>query len=234
MAKSDRLFRLLNGLRGRRGPVTADQLARENEISVRTVYRDIETLRSAGALIDGAPGYGFSLTEDPSLPPQNLTRLEIEALAMGLREVMQSGDQELAEAADKAMTKIVARLPDRQQRQAMHLAQHIWRRTARDVPQSTVSLIRQACWDEVAVRMIYEDVEGNRTERIVLPLLLEFQDQVLLLHAWCNLRSAFRQFRIERIVQIDITDESFRPRRVPLLRQYIVDVFNYPSETNWP
>lgn len=224
MAKSDRLFRLLDGLRGRRGPVTAARLAEENGVSLRTLYRDIEALRSAGALIEGEAGFGYSLTEDPALPPQSLSRLEIEAVAMGLREVMQSGDAELADAADKALTKIVARLPKRQQREAMHLAQHIWRRNRRVVPVDVVGLLRRACWDEVAVDMVYTDVEGRQTTRRVLPLLVEFQDDVLLLHSWCKLREAFRQFRVERIDSVLRTGESFRPGRAALLRQYIHDV----------
>lgn len=90
MARSERLFRILDGMRGRRGPVTAAELARDNGISERSVYRDIETLRASGARIEGAPGYGYALTEDPALPPQSFNRLEIEAVAMGLKEVMQS------------------------------------------------------------------------------------------------------------------------------------------------
>ena len=64
MARADRLFRLLDALRRLPAPVTADRLADETGVSPRTLYRDIDALRAAGALIDGAPGFGYTLTED--------------------------------------------------------------------------------------------------------------------------------------------------------------------------
>lgn len=123
MARPDRLFRLLDALRRLPQPVTAARLAEETEVSQRTLYRDIETLRAGGALIDGAPGLGYSLTEDPALPPQMFTRLEVEALVLGLAEVRFAGDPALVKAADAALAKITATLPERVQRQAIHAVQ---------------------------------------------------------------------------------------------------------------
>ncbi|MGR3583777.1 MAG: helix-turn-helix transcriptional regulator, partial [Pseudooceanicola nanhaiensis] len=70
MPRTDRMFRLLHLLRTLPAPVTAARLAEETGVSERTLYRDIGALRSAGAVIDGAAGFGFTLTEDPALPPQ--------------------------------------------------------------------------------------------------------------------------------------------------------------------
>ncbi len=72
MSRPERLFRLLNALRVLPKPVTAARLARETEVSDRTLYRDIESLRAGGALIDGAPGLGYTLTEDPPCRPRPL------------------------------------------------------------------------------------------------------------------------------------------------------------------
>ena len=68
MARTDRLMRLMNALRRLPAPVTAQRLADETGISQRQLYRDIATLRAGGALIDGAAGLGYVLTEDPALP----------------------------------------------------------------------------------------------------------------------------------------------------------------------
>ena len=122
MARTDRLFRLIDALRRLPPPVTAAQLAAETEVSPRTLYRDIDTLRRGGALIDGAPGYGYTLTEDTALPPQTFTQEEIEALVLGLAEAQHRGDPALSAAADTALGKIIATLPDRMQRQAQHAA----------------------------------------------------------------------------------------------------------------
>jgi predicted DNA-binding transcriptional regulator YafY len=202
-------------------PVTAARLAAETEVSQRSVYRDITALRAAGARIEGEAGLGYVLAEDPALPPQNLTRLEIEALLMGLAEVRNSGDSELAAAADAAGAKIIARLPDRQQREAMHSVLYLFRKDRRQVAQRDLGLLRLACWDEIAVDLSYAAMDGKTTTRRVLPLTIAYLDHALMLLAWCCLRNDYRKFRIDRIVSAALTDESFRPQRVPLLRDYV-------------
>lgn len=221
MSKSDRLFRLLHLLRSLPAPVTAARLAADAGVSARTLYRDIETLRAGGALIDGAPGYGYTLTEDPALPPQMFTRLEVEALVLGLAEVQQSGDRALGDAAESALAKIVATLPDRVQRQALHSVLQVYKWNRPPGPPSEIGLIREACWEERALDLTYEDGQGFRTERRVWPLSVVYLDNSQMLLAWCCLRQALRKFVLQRIVAVQATDESFRPRRVPLLREFL-------------
>lgn len=221
MARIDRLFRLLHVLRSLPPPVTAARLAVETEVSERSIYRDIAALRAAGALIEGEAGFGYVLTEDPALPPQSFDRLELEALLMGLAEVRNSGDDALAGAADTAGAKIIARLPDRQQREAMNSVLYLFRKDRRSVPQRDLGLLRRACWDEVAVDLSYADMDGRYSVRRVLPLTIGYLDHALLLLAWCCLRSDYRKFRLDRIESATLTDESFRPKRVPLLREFV-------------
>lgn len=221
MARSDRLFRLLHVLRSLPPPVTAARLAMETEVSERSIYRDIAALRAAGARIEGEAGYGYALTEDPALPPQSFTRIEIEALLLGLTEAGFSGDAQIAAAAETALTKIIATLPERQQREAAHAVQYVSRRQTRSVPVIDLAPIRSACWDERALDLHYADKAGQITTRRVLPLTIAFLDNVLVLLGWCCLRQDYRQFRIDRIVTVTPTEESFRPRRVALLNTYI-------------
>ena len=72
-------------------PLTAARLAEETGVSLRWLYRDIDSLRAAGARIEGERGYGYRLTEDFALPPQTFERIEIEALVLGLNEVRHMG-----------------------------------------------------------------------------------------------------------------------------------------------
>ena len=224
MARSDRLFRLLTALRMLPQPVTAARLAEETEVSERTIYRDIETLRAGGALIDGAAGAGYSLTEDPALPPQMFTRLEIEALVLGLAEVRQMGDPAMGKAAEVAMAKIVATLPERVQRQAVHAVSRSIRFQIRPAPPNHVALLREASWAEQEVNLTYVDQSGTMTQRQIWPLAIVYFDQALMCLAWCCLRQDYRRFHLDRMQDVALTGNSFRPRRVPMLRDYVAKV----------
>ncbi|MCY1128303.1 YafY family protein [Frigidibacter sp. RF13] len=224
MARADRLLRLLTAFRLLPQPVTAGRLAAETGVSERTLYRDIEALRAGGALIDGAPGLGYVLTEDPALPPQMFTRIEVEALALGLAEVRQMGDPALAQAAKAAMAKITATLPERLQRQAIHAVSHSVRFDPRPPAPTHVGLIREASWEERALDICYRDLVGRESERRIWPLSIVWFDRALMCLAYCTLRQDFRRFHLDRMRDVRLTDQSFRPRRVPLLRDYVAMV----------
>ncbi|MCC6518460.1 MAG: YafY family protein [Tabrizicola sp.] len=221
MPKSDRLFRLLNAFRMLPQPVTAARLAEETGVSERTLYRDIQALRAAGALIDGAAGTGYILTEDPALPPQMFTRLEVEALVLGLAEVTQSGDALLAKAAAEAQAKIIATLPDRVQRQAIHAVSRSYRYERRTPAPAHLHLLREAAWEERAVDLTYRDASGQETARRIWPLGTVFLDREVQVLAFCCLRQDFRRFKVAQMAEVRPADESFRPRRVPLLRVFL-------------
>ncbi|NCP18185.1 MAG: YafY family transcriptional regulator [Erythrobacter sp.] len=221
MARQDRLMRLLSALRRLPSPVTAERLAAETEISRRQLYRDIATLRAGGVLIDGAAGFGYTLTEDPALPPQSFSRLETEALMLAVGSLDQLGDERLAKAGRDAMARIIATLPDRQARQAMHAIMRSWR-PAEDRPEIAVDvdLLRQACWDETSVTITYRDRQEQVTEREILPLGLSYSPTTLMVVGWCLLREGYRTFEVARMERLEWGETSFRPRRVELLRRY--------------
>ncbi|MGV2109411.1 helix-turn-helix transcriptional regulator, partial [Agrobacterium vitis] len=111
MSGPDRLLRLLQLMRVMAPPITAERLAAERGVSVRSIYRDIELLRLSGARIEGERGYGYRLIEDYALPPQTFDRLEIEAITVGLGEVRQMGDPDLARAAESVLAKVACWFP---------------------------------------------------------------------------------------------------------------------------
>ena len=224
MSRADRLLRLLSAIRRLPQPVTAERLAEETEVSPRTLYRDIAALRAGGALIDGEPGLGYTLTEDPALPPQMFTRLEIEALVLGLAEVELAGDPALTLAAQSARAKVIATLPERLQRQALHASAQIYRFEKRPAVPACLPLIREAVWEERTVSLTYTDRDGSLTERVIWPLSVIFLDKTLMLLAWCTLRQAFRRFRLENMGDVTLTEQSFRPRRVALLRDFLAEL----------
>jgi predicted DNA-binding transcriptional regulator YafY len=221
MPRSDRLLRLLQLIRVMSPPITAARLADETGVSVRALYRDIDALRAAGARIEGQRGYGYRLSEDPSLPPQSLDRDEIEALALGLAEVGSWGDPTLRNAAASVLTKVAATLSDERGQQLVHAIARVFQPEPRYAGDIDLTLLRDACWQEVAVRIGYRDLQDRNSEREILPLSLVYNEDCITVLAWCCLRDDFRMFRTDRMIEIQSTCRSFRPRRVVLLRRYL-------------
>ncbi len=220
MSRSDRLIRLMQVLRRLPAPVTAARLSEEMEVSERSIYRDIQSLRNSGAIIDGEAGFGYTLTEDPALPPMQFEPDEVEALALGLHTVSKLGNPQFTSAAQNALVKLEASLPSRLGQRLRHatVGSHI----LRNLPASEVDFpeLREAIWNEQAIRLDYLDLNEQTSRRKIWPLTIYFFSEVQALISWCCLRSDFRMFRLDRIQSIDYLDETFRPNRVGLLREY--------------
>ncbi|HEX9449163.1 MAG TPA: HTH domain-containing protein, partial [Dongiaceae bacterium] len=114
MSRAERLLELLQALRRHRHPVSAALLSAELEVSTRSIYRDIQSLRSQGAAIEGEAGIGYILRPGFTLPPLSLDENEIDALVLGARWVMQLADPTLSLAARNLIAKISAVLPSDQ------------------------------------------------------------------------------------------------------------------------
>ncbi len=224
MSRTARLFQLMQALRSGPSPRTSQQLAQDLGVSPRTVHRDIESLRGLGAVIDGEAGFGFTLIEDATLPPLGFTDDELEALVLGLREVQAIGDPGLADAAGNALRKLQGRLPQRQSHRLTHAVLTATRFDRPAKPTITVGDLRQATWDERTIEFAYTDAKGDDTRRKVNPLSIVYMDRSNVLISWCHLRQDFRVFRLDRIREMSVTDESFRPNRIPLLREALAQI----------
>src|SRR5581483_9434258 len=111
MNRTERLLTLLQVLRRYRHPVSGQRLADELNISIRTLYRDIATLQSQGADIEGEPGVGYILRPGFFIPPLMFSQTEMEALMLGMLWVSTFADRPLAKAASDALSKIKEVLP---------------------------------------------------------------------------------------------------------------------------
>ncbi|SDX46320.1 Predicted DNA-binding transcriptional regulator YafY, contains an HTH and WYL domains [Ruegeria halocynthiae] len=224
MSRTARLFQLMQALRSGPSPRTSVQLAQDLGVSPRTVHRDIDALRGLGAVIDGEAGFGFTLIEDATLPPLGFTNDELEALVLGLREVQLIGDPALSDAASEALRKLQGRLPQRQSHRLSHAVLTATRFNRPAIPTIDVADLRQAAWDERVVEFAYTDAKGADTRRRVNPLSIVYMDRASVLLSWCHLRQDFRVFRLDRMQAMDVSEESFRPKRVPLLREAIARI----------
>lgn len=230
MAKNNRLLELMQVIRTLPAPITAARLAQELGTTTRTIYRYIDDLRAAGAVIDGAAGYGYSLVEDPAMPPMIFDTDEIEALVLGLREVQQIGDPVLAKAAANVLSKVNASLPARTQTYLQNAVLHAKRFRPRPKIKIDVAALRQAAREEWVIEIAYADAQGVASTRHVQPLSIVFMDDKLILLAFCLLRKDSRAFRVDRIKMLSVTDQSFRPKRVGLLREALAKIKRETTE----
>lgn len=218
--KTGRLFAIIDGLRRRRRPVTAEVLAEEQGVSVRTLYRDIQALVALGAPIEGEAGVGYVLRPGFFLPPLMFTADELEALVLGARWVEGRQDGSLSRAAGLALAKIAAASPD-ELRQRIDEAglwpvSSRWRET--DAP--LLATVRAAMRAEKILHIDYADERGAVTERAIWPAALAFYEDKQIIAAWCLLRQDFRSFRIDRIGAARIGDEGFGRRRAVLMADW--------------
>ena len=220
MRRADRLFQIIQLLR-RRHVVTAAYLARELEVSERTVYRDIRDLVGSGVPIDGEAGVGYTLRRGFDLPPLMFTEDELQALVLGARLVSSWGDASLARSAADALARVEAALPDRLK---ARLEQTPLYAPGFHVPSETIASLtplRTAIEDRRVVWLRYADEAAIETERTIRPLGLFFWGYRWSLSAWCELRNGFRSFRLDRIREMSVLDERF----VALPGQTLEDYF---------
>lgn len=220
MSRTVRLFDLITLLRARRLPVTALELARALNISERSIYRDIETLRALGALVEGEAGLGYSLRDGFFLPEFAFSSDELDALILGLGWVAQRGDPSLVAASESALAKIMAaksrRASETLDPPALITAASPSLRL--DPPQSKP--LRDAIRTQRKVKIHYEDGHGAESERTIWPIAIVYFDDVRVLAAWCESREAFRHFRLDRLSITGLLEDRYPGRRHALVKAW--------------
>jgi predicted DNA-binding transcriptional regulator YafY len=221
MRRADRLLRLIQILRRHRRPVTGDVMARELEVSLRTIYRDIADLVTDGVPIRGEAGVGYVLGEGYDLPPMMFTTDELEAVMLGLRWVERRGDADLARAAQDTAAKIGAMIPERLRPVLFDAALLVPPRFNQTIERIDVGKLRMAIRDGRKVQVAYRDEKGAATTRVIWPIAVSYFDAQRLIVAWCELRKDFRSFRTDRMQMMDVMPEKYPGRRKVLLKTWL-------------
>lgn len=220
MSRADRLLRLVQVLRRYRQPVSAQTLAEELLVSVRSVYRDVQTLREQGATIEGEPGVGYVLRPGFLLPPLMFTDDELEALVLGLRLTAEHADDALGRAASDVVAKLRAVLPKDLRAVVDETALLAGPALGRPPEQIEISEVRQAIREQKKARIAYTSEAGGATERVIWPLGLGFFQRSRLVVAWCETRADFRSFRTDRIKRWQTLPARLPRSRSALLREW--------------
>jgi len=203
--RAERLHALSEMLRrsGTRG-VSADRLAREFEVSVRTVKRDLDALERSGAPIWSrpGPGGGYGLAQAASLPPVSLSSAQAVAL---MAAVSAASDAPYADLAAAGVRKIMDVLDPSTRAQADELAGRVWVNAAPASSRAARSAMEQAMAEQRVLRIRYTSCEGATTTRDVEPVLFASTGGRWYLVGWCRLREAMRWFAVPRVERATVT-----------------------------
>lgn len=222
MAKAGRLLKIITLLKGRRTVITARQLAEVVETSERTIYRDIQVLLDTGFPIEGEAGVGYRLQPGFEIPPIMFTAEQLLAVQLGLKMVKGWTDKDLAIAAEQARLKIDAVLPERLKQtdpdNSLLVPSHFIHSVASDY----ALVIRKAIKQHNGLMLKYTRADGEHSSRAVQPLGLVYWGQKWTLIAWCLLRSDYREFRLDRMQQLDVNEGFMIERSDISLDDYLM------------
>lgn len=221
MRKAERLFQIITLLRGRRTAMTAQQLADVLEISVRTLYRDIQALVLSGVPVEGEAGIGYRLRPGYQLPPLMFDAEEVLALLVGSRMVRAFTDPDLARAALRAESKIRSILPPDLQQKAARQPYRIPVLQRDERARIVHRDLRRACESQRCVQIDYLDRQEAATTRVVYPLAIMGWRESWSLLAWCEMRQAYRNFRLDRVHALTLLARSFEVTDTCSLQHYL-------------
>lgn len=207
MRRADRLFLIINALRGRRTALPARRLADTLGVSLRTVYRDVADLQTSGVPIEGEAGIGYVLRKGSDIPPLMFTPDELESLVVGTRFVRAFAGERLARGAQAAMLKIDAVLPadlrERATRSRVFVPQRWY-----EARSGVIDALHEAIVARRVLKIEYRAGDDTASTREIEPLCLACWGHVWTLGAWCRMRRDFRNFRPDRM-QFAATGEIF-------------------------
>ena len=208
MRRTDRLFALMQILSDTQTH-RAEDLARINRVSLRTLYRDIERLQTAGTQITGTRGQGYKLTPATVLPPLTLSDDEVEALQLGLAILLQSPDPDLRVAANSLAAKIDAGLPETQAPDAT-----LWQRIENPFADAARGLghlptLRAAIKARQKVKLVYTTQRGTVETHTLHPQNLAHRARSWLLTGYSEKSKATETMRIDLITTADPLTELF-------------------------
>lgn len=214
MARSVRMFEIIQLLRNSDKPCTAQAIAEDLEVTKRTVYRDIASLQALRVPIEGAAGVGYIMRSGFDLPPINFDVEEAEAITVGLAMITRTGDKGLKRAARRAAEKLADATP-----LSSTLFASSW--GAEEPTSIDLSDVRKAIREERKLKIAYERADGTNSERTILPIAIAYHSDAIVIAGWCELRNDFRHFRPDRVSSCHVLPETFQGNGNRLRQEWI-------------
>jgi len=212
LKKLDRVTAILTQLQSK-PIVRAQDLAEKFEVSVRTIYRDIKTLENAGIPIIGEAGSGYSLMDGYKLPPVMFTKEEVLSFITAEKLMQKFSHQSLGNHYQTAMEKLRSVLRSSDKNLIQNIENQIdifdYHEKQEDSIKNIIPTILESISEKKQLKMNYQNVDGETTERTIEAVGVFYEFNYWYVMAFCTMRKDFRQFRIDRIVQIFKTQDPF-------------------------
>lgn len=208
--------------------VTSTQLSKRFDVSVRTIYRDIKSLMDSGVPIYVEEGKGYKLVDGYNLPPVMFTDEEAHALITAEKIIAKNKDESLVNAHHSAVEKIKAVLKFKDKNAVDQLSERITNLTnlKKETTSHNLLDIQSAITKRQCIKIAYKasSIEVP-TIRFIEPMAIYHTRDNWVVIAWCRLRKAFREFRLDRIVDFDLTIEIYKERTFDLYK-YFMEIRN--------
>lgn len=222
----DRIVAILVQLQSKR-IVKAQELADRFEVSLRTVYRDIRTLEQCGVPIVSEAGVGYSIMEGYRLPPVMFTKEEAGSFVAAEKFMQKFLDKSLGSYHESAMYKIKSVLRGNEKDWISALESHIAVDPSRelfnkDLPDA-LEILFESIAEKKQVFLKYRSMSSSApSERYIEPVGLFHENGSWYIMGYCHERTAYRQFRTDRMLAIKRTEKPFAQQHTTLeeLRQY--------------
>lgn len=200
--------------------VSVSRLSEHFGVSSRTIYRDLASLEQAGIPLVPVEGKGYTLLEGFNIPPVMFTESEANALIFGEKLIAKTKDASLIVEFKKATDKIKSVLRTREKEKANFLASRtiIGKNWKDERTSSFLSEIQKALTNFHVLRLTYkkEDTTSPNTRNVEPFAIYHNTSENWVLIAWCRLRKAFRNFRVDRIQALNYLPEKFTPHKITL------------------
>ncbi|MFT5822085.1 MAG: putative DNA-binding transcriptional regulator YafY [Crocinitomix sp.] len=227
MNKFDRVVTTLMLLQTKK-IVRAHELSDRFEVSLRTIYRDLKTLENAGVPIHAEAGVGYSLVDGYSLPPVMFTENEATSFIIAEKLVAKMTDEATAQVFSEAVDKIKAVLRSDEKEKIDKLGDHVLVSSRishlQDGNMQRMPQILNSIDSKTVLEMEYAAAYNDTlTKREIEPLGIHFYSDQWHLIAFCRLRQAYRDFRIDRIQALCSTELKYEGDH-PNLKEYLSEM----------
>lgn len=218
--RESRLFRIVYYLL-QNGKATAPELAQKFEVSIRTIYRDVDSISSAGIPIYATQGKGggISILNDYTLDKSLFSEQEQEQMLTALQGMVATTE----ENSNELLTKLSGLF----QIKSTNWIEVDFSDWAHRTPQQdTFNIIKEAIFQKRVISFCYFSGKGNKEKRNVRPIRLVFKSKSWYLYSFCLLRNDYRFFKLTRIKELEMLSETFTQDFTPTKNEKQLQVEN--------